>query len=102
MEKTIDRTWVVNHHPGKTLSICLFESCSHQEFWPILHSLRLLTVACTRRAVHSGHKLDTTFSFHFGPFVMSIPPSLIASRALSHPSGHFFATLFKSCQRHLT
>ena len=54
---------VMNHHPGKTLSICLFKSCSHQEFRPILHSLRFLTVACPCCAVYSGHKLDTTLWF---------------------------------------
>src|SRR5215211_5010408 len=53
----------MNHHPGKMLSTCLFESCSHQEFRPILHSLRFLTLASPSCAVHSGHKLDTTFCF---------------------------------------
>jgi hypothetical protein len=56
----------MNHHPGKTLSICLFESCSHREFRPILHSLRFLTVASPCCAVYFGHKLDTTFFFRFG------------------------------------
>jgi hypothetical protein len=32
MEKQLIVLGYVNHHPGKTLSICLFESCSHQEF----------------------------------------------------------------------
>ncbi len=50
-----------NHHPGKSLSLCLFKSCSHQEFRPILQSLRFVTVASPCCAVHSGHKLDTTF-----------------------------------------
>jgi hypothetical protein len=29
----------------QNVSIFLFESCSHQEFRPILHSLRLVTIA---------------------------------------------------------
>src|SRR4029450_80488 len=48
---------VMNHHPGKNVSFCFFESCSHQGFPTILHPFPFATFSCTGSAVYSGHKL---------------------------------------------
>ena len=50
----------MNHHFGKNLSLCLFESCSHQEFSRILHFSPSSTMTYWSNAVNSGHKLATT------------------------------------------
>ena len=91
----IDRTWVVNHHSSKNLTICLFESCSHREYWPILHSSRFVTVASPYCAVHSGHKLDTTFSLRFGSLFVIIQLSILnmALRICLRCSDHKFVSV---------
>ena len=50
---------VMNHHPGKNLSLCLFYGCSHQEFSSRSRPFLFLPVLYLLNAVNSGHKLDT-------------------------------------------
>ena len=50
---------LMNHHPGKDLSICLFKSCSHQTIPSIYHSFPFSTIRYLSCAGNSVHKLAT-------------------------------------------
>src|ERR1051325_7514320 len=65
-----DDLGVMNHQLGKNLSLCLFKSCSHQEFSTIFHSFCFFTVRYNPRAVYSGHKLATKFSIVDGSLLL--------------------------------
>ena len=47
---------VPNDRPGKNVSICLFESCSHQRILSV-HSFPFFTIRYRLRAEDSVHKL---------------------------------------------
>ena len=56
--ETSDLT-VPNYERGKNVSICLFESCSHQEISRFLHPLPFFTIRYRLSAENSVHKLAT-------------------------------------------
>ena len=57
--RTSDLT-VPNDRRGKNVSICLFESCSHQGISTVLHPFLFFTIRYRLRAENSVHKLATT------------------------------------------
>jgi len=65
---------VMNRVLRQNLSICLFESCSHQEFRPILHFLRLsqsgfhavLFILDTNWTQRLGHYFNSPLYSHHG------------------------------------
>src|ERR1041384_52929 len=57
--RTSDLT-VPNDRRGKHVSICLFESCSHQGISKVLHLVSFLTIRYRLSAENFVHKLATT------------------------------------------
>ena len=56
--RTSDLT-LPNDRRGKSVSICLFESCSHQGISSVLHSFPFFTIRYRLIAKNSVHKLAT-------------------------------------------